>query len=281
LLGSENGSSTITTHFIIKPPFWLSWWFLSGCVLLAIGIVWYFILHREKAIRQKETEKNKIRKQITELEIKALKSQMNPHFVFNSLNSIAHLIASNQNQRGIEYLAKFSKLLRMILDEAENNFVLLKDEIKMLNLYLQIEALRFGETFGHTIYADDDIDEEEISVPALLVHPLAENAVWHGLLHKQGERRMIIHFKKISDNMLQCIVKDNGIGIEAAKAMKEARLNGSIQKSKGMQLVKERLKMLEEQYNSPTFFSIADAHEEHALISGTVVTIQFPVLYAS
>lgn len=281
MLDSDNASRIMTVAFTIRHPFWFTWWFITGGALLIVLLAWYITSRRITAIRKKETEKNAIKKQITELEIKALKSQMNPHFVFNSLNSIAHLIASNQKERGIEYLAKFSQLLRMILDETENNFVLLKEEIKMLNLYLQIEALRFGDTFGHTIYADDDIDEDDVSVPALLVHPLAENAVWHGLLHKQGERRMIIHFKKISEDVLQCIVKDNGIGIEAAKIMKEARLNGSIQKSKGMQLVKDRLKMLEEQYNKPTFFSIADVQEEHELISGTVVTIQFPVLYAS
>ncbi|MCC6288872.1 MAG: histidine kinase [Chitinophagaceae bacterium] len=279
MLDSDNASPVITIAFTINQPFWFTWWFISVCTLSAAVLIWYIASRRIASIRKKEDEKNAIKKQIAELETKALKSQMNPHFVFNSLNSIAHLVASRQNEKGIEYLTKFSKLLRIILDESENNFVALKDEIKMLNLYLQIEAMRFGDTFSYNIHLDNSIDEDDMSVPALLLHPLVENAVWHGLLHKQGERRLIIYLKRINNDILQCTIKDNGIGIEAAKAMKEKRLNGIAQKSKGLQLVKDRLKMLEQQFGKPTFFSIEDIRSDNFSISGTITIIQFPVLY--
>lgn len=279
--GSNESDAIATYQFIIQKPFWQTWWFYVICAGITGAGIYVWMKQKEKSIRNAAAEKAAIQKHIAELETKALKSQMNPHFVFNSLNSIAHLMASNQNEKGIEYLTKFSKLLRIILEESENNFVSLKDEIKMLDLYLQIESLRFGDTFAYSIKADDDIDEDDTSVPALLIHPLVENAVWHGLLHKQGERRLIIYFKKINNDILQCTVKDNGIGIEAAKAMREKRLNGIVQQSKGTQLVKDRLKMLEQQLEKPTLFSIADVHSDNNSTSGTITIIQFPVLYES
>ncbi|MFT3704201.1 MAG: histidine kinase [Agriterribacter sp.] len=278
-IGSDNISAPLRYSFIIQKPFWQTWWFITACGLVIIALAGYWIKHREFIIQKKSAEKNAVQKQIADLEIKALKAQMNPHFVFNSLNSIAHLIAANQNERGIEYLSKFSKLLRIILDEWENNFVSLKDEIKMLHLYLQIESLRFGDSFAYTIRMDDTIEEEDVSVPAMLVHPVAENAVWHGLLHQKGERRLTIYFEKKEEGMIRCTIKDNGIGIASAKLMKEKRLNGIKQKSKGLQLVKERLKILEQQYGKPTLFDIKDIDGKQNPSGGTIVIIEFPVLY--
>lgn len=281
VVGNIESDAIAAYYFVIQKPFWQTWWFYSISIIAITGGIYVWFKQKETNIKKTALEKNAIQKHIAELETKALKSQMNPHFVFNSLNSIAHLVASKQNERGIEYLTKFSKLLRIILDESENNFVVLKDETKMLTLYLQIEALRFGDTFSYDIHIADGMEGDDISVPALLLHPLVENAVWHGLLHKQGNRKLIIDFKKINNDILQCTIKDNGIGLEAAKAMKEKRLNGIRQQSKGVQLVKDRLKMLEQQYGKPTHFSIDNIYTGNQIISGTIVTIQFPVLYES
>ena len=281
VVGNKESNAIATYYFIVEKPFWQTWWFYSICAVVTGIVIYEWMKQKEKTIQKAAAEKAAIQKHIAELETKALKSQMNPHFVLNSLNSIAHLIASRQNERGIEYLTKFSKLLRIILDESENNFVALKDEIKMLDLYLQIEAMRFGDTFFYNIHTDDNIEEDDINVPTLLLHPIVENAVWHGLLHKEGERRLSIHYKKINENIVECTVKDNGIGLKAAKEMKEKRLNGIKQKSKGIQLIKDRLTMLELQFGTATCFSIEEIRSGNAMISGTTVTIQFPVLYES
>ncbi len=281
VLGSSSISPPVIYRFSINSPFWLKWWFLLLCFLAALFLSVYAIKHRERTIRKKTAEKNAVQQQIAELEIKALRSQMNPHFVFNSLNSIAQLIASNQNEKGLDYLSRFSKLMRMVLDEADNNFIVLKDEIQILTLYLQLESLRFGKTFSYSIIADHDLDEEDIQIPALLVHPIAENAVWHGLLHKEGERKLVIHFKKAGPHTLQCIVKDNGIGMEESKKIKASRLNGIVQLSKGLQLVKDRLKMLHQQYGIQTKCTIEDMKNEQNCFSGTKVTLEFPFLYES
>lgn len=281
VVGNNESNTIAACSFVVKKPFWQTWWFNITGTLIIAACAYMWVKQKEKKIKKTAAEKNAIQMHIAELETKALKSQMNPHFVFNSLNAIAQLIASNQNERGIEYLSKFSRLLRIILDESEHNFIVLKDEIKMLGLYLQIEAMRFGDSFTYHIQTDDNVEEDNISVPALLLHPLVENAVWHGLLHKQGQRRLIVHFKMISEDILQCTIKDNGIGIAAAKEMKEKRLNGIIQKSKGVQLVKDRLKTLEQQYGKPTFFYIEDMNTGEYCTGGTMVTLQFPVLYES
>jgi len=274
-------SRELSFPFTIRPPFWYRWWFIALCSGCAIAAGIYWQKQREKKIRRRAHEKNAIEKQLAELEVKALRSQMNPHFIFNSLNSISMLVASHQNEKGLEYLSKFSRLLRIVLEESENNFVSLKDEIRMLDLYLQMERLRFGDSFYYTITVDDDLDEEDILLPAMLVHPLAENAVWHGLLHKEGARRLIIHFRRMNGNCLQCTVKDNGIGLAASDRMqtKTVAMSSIGRTSKGLQLVRDRLALLENQYGVQTAFSLAEVHDENGLLSGTKAIIEIPVVY--
>ena len=261
--------------FEISPPFWKTWWFISivvaSCVLLAI------VLFRRRIATIKA--KAAIDQQLAGLEIRALRSQMNPHFIFNSLNSISQLVASRQNDEGLQYLNKFSKLLRLVLEESENSFISLKDEIKILDLYLQLETLRFGSSFSYSIHSDEAIDEEETLVPCFLIHPIIENAIWHGLLHKEGERRLIINFHQQEKDKLECVVKDNGIGIEAASQKKAQRLNGEKRQSKGLKIVKDRLALMEQQQHTTTAFRMEDMKDENGFISGTKVTIQLPVQY--
>ena len=229
--------------------------------------------------REKEIEVLQLNKDLSDWRVAALRAQMNPHFIFNSLNSISQLVASKQNEEGLQYLSKFSKLLRMVLDESEKSFISIKDEIKMLDLYLQLETLRFGNSFSYTIHADDTLDEEETLLPSFLIHPIIENAIWHGLLHKEGERRLIIRFIKKDKDKLICIVKDNGIGIEAATLKKRQQLNGEKQESKGLKMVKERLGLLEDQNHSSTSFKMEDMKDDNGYVSGTKCTLELPVIY--
>lgn len=261
--------------FHISPPFWKTWWFFVSfiSVLVMLGI---FLFRRRIALIK---TKAAVQQQLMSLEIRALRSQMNPHFIFNSLNAIAQLVASRQNDKGLEYLSKFSKLLRLVLDESENSFIPLKDEIRILDLYLQLESLRFGSSFTYSIKVDDLIDEEETLLPSFLIHPIIENAIWHGLLHKEGDRRLIINFSRKGIDKLLCVVKDNGIGIEAAALKKQQHLNGEKQESKGLKMVKERLSLLEEQHHTAAAFMMEDLKDENGLISGTRCTLEIPVVY--
>lgn len=215
-------------------------------------------------------------KQLIQQELVALRSQMNPHFIFNSLNAIKMLVAGNQNEMGLQYLSKFSKLMRMVLDESENNFTSLRDELKMLDLYLQLESLRFGESFFYTITMDEGMDDDDMQIPSFIIQPVVENSVWHGLLHKEGERRLMIHFSSTKSQCLQCVIKDNGIGIEAGSAMKEQRLEGNIQKPKGLQMLRERLLLLQSQFGVQTSLTMEDLKDNSGFVSGTRVTIEMP-----
>jgi ligand-binding sensor domain-containing protein/putative methionine-R-sulfoxide reductase with GAF domain len=232
----------------------------------------------EQQARDKEVEVFKLNQDLATSQLTALRSQMNPHFIFNSLNSIAQLVASRQNEEGLQYLTKFSKLLRLVLDESGNNFINLKDEVKILDLYLQLETLRFDSSFAYTIHIDNSLDEEDLMLPSFLIHPIVENAVWHGLLHKAGERRLIINFIKKTEEQLHCIIKDNGIGIDAATVKRKEQLNGEIHHSKGLKLVSERLELLQQQYGIETFM-ITEDMKDGDFDSGTKVTIQLPLIY--
>ncbi len=275
LNGQDWYSLSTPFSFEINPPFWKTWWFIlivvASCILLAIAL----FRRRIATIKAKAA----VEQQLAGLEIRALRSQMNPHFIFNSLNSISQLVASRQNDEGLQYLNKFSKLLRLVLEESENSFISLKDEIKILDLYLQLETLRFGSSFSYSIHSDESIDEEETLVPCFLIHPIIENAIWHGLLHKEGERRLIINFHQKEKDKLECVVKDNGIGIEAASQKKAQQLNGEKRQSKGLKIVKDRLALMEQQQNTSTAFRMEDMKDENGFISGTKVTIQLPVQY--
>jgi ligand-binding sensor domain-containing protein/two-component sensor histidine kinase len=271
----EFNSEPVGWKFMIRAPFWKTTWFQLMTLAIASLMVAILVRQRIKSLKAKAL----LQQQYTELEVKALRNQMNPHFIFNSLNSISTLVAASHNEKSLEYLGKFSKLLRLVLDESEDNYVTLKDEVKLLDLYLQMEQLRFGESFKYTITIEKEIDQDDTLLPSFIIHPLAENAIWHGLLHKHGERKLIIAFTKKGDSILQCVVKDNGIGMEAAKKMKGQRLNGVLQKSKGLQLVKDRLRILGKQTGLHTSFIIEDAKDSNGLVNGTKVTVEIPVKY--
>lgn len=279
LSGAEWFEISTPFSFVIKPPFWKTWWFIALSTILTGYFVVYFFQDRIRKIKKREKMKREYERKIAETEMLALRAQMNPHFVFNSLNSISMLVAGQQNEKGLEYLSKFSRLLRLVLDESENNLITLRDEIRMLDLYLQLESLRFGDSFFYTFHVEEQIEDEETLIPSLLLHPIVENAVWHGLLHKQGERRLIMNFSKTEDNMLRCVVKDNGIGIEQAKLMKQERLNGTEQKSKGLQIVQDRLKMIELEYNAKTSLVMEDMQDLNGNITGTKAIITLPFIY--
>jgi LytS/YehU family sensor histidine kinase len=166
-----------------------------------------------------------------------------------------------------------------VLDESNKDFISLKDEIKMLDLYLQLESLRFESSFNYNINVDDNLDDEEVMLPAFLIHPVVENAIWHGLLHKEGERRLIIQFLKSSNDGLHCIIKDNGIGIDAALLKKKNSINGEVHPSKGLLLVSDRLALLQQQYGVDSYIITEDLSDGDTFRSGTKVTIQIPVIY--
>jgi LytS/YehU family sensor histidine kinase len=199
----------------------------------------------EQDARENERKLADLNQELTNQQLTALRAQMNPHFIFNALNSIQKYVVMGNVDEANSYLSKFSKLQRMILSYSDENFISLDKELEVLKLYLELEQLRLTNEFHFDIIVDEDIEPEEINIPPMLLQPFAENSIWHGLIPKQGEKKLTIEFKLRDDDTLVCIVDDNGIGRAAAKVIKEEKqANSPVNKSRGMSLVYNRMALL-------------------------------------
>lgn len=215
-------------------------------------------------------------RQSAEAKLQSMRLQMNPHFLFNSLNSIQQLILRNHTDDAARYLSRFSKLLRQVLTYSDYNTVSLAKEIEMLDLYLQLEALRFKESFQYSITTSNLIDRDEMEIPTLLIQPFAENAIWHGLLHKTGERKLNIHFHISNEEQIICTIEDNGIGREAAQKISQA-IKEDLHTGKGIRSADERLRLFNEQYDAKSLLQIEDLADASGAATGTRVSIFFPL----
>lgn len=263
--------STAKIKIRVLPPWWQTWWFriLAGSLMAAI--LFYIYRRRIRSIKAKE----QVKQQLAELEGKALRAQMNPHFIFNSLNAIQELIITQHTDEGYRYLSSFSKLLRMVLNNSEKNFIPLSAELEMIQLYLSLEALRFRQSFTYEITVDEKIEQEFIQVPSLLLQPYVENAVWHGLRHKEGAKKISIRIAENIDQ-LQIEIEDNGIGREKAAEIKMQKIAGEQFESKGMKLSLQRIALLNQQQGASASTTVIDKKDTDGTPAGTVVVIQLP-----
>ena len=205
--------------------------------------------------------------------LQSMRLQMNPHFLFNALNSIQQMILAGEETVATRFLSKFSKLLRLVLTNSDKEKITLNEELEILNLYVELESLRFKESFEFSITCDAAVDKDETYVPALFFQPFVENAIWHGLMHKEGYRRLIIHFEENSNDALVCTIEDNGIGRNAAKIMKENSADRKAHSGKGMSVAAERLKIWNEKNNSNSSLEIIDLQNEASISTGTKIII--------
>lgn len=227
----------------------------------------------EQLTREKELELLKLQKDLVTSQLTTLRAQMNPHFIFNALNSIQQYILQGHVEEANRYLSRFSKLQREILNNSNQQFITLEKEIELLTLYLQLEQLRFDQTFTWHIVTDERIDPDEIRIPTMVVQPFIENAIWHGLMAKTGNKKVDVHFLLASDDYLHCIISDNGIGREASARLKQASMANEKHQSKGLSLVSDRLQILEQQYKQTFQVSIQDILGESGAVAGTRVTL--------
>ncbi|PRX55204.1 tetratricopeptide repeat protein [Flagellimonas meridianipacifica] len=217
-------------------------------LLLLSAVLFYFLYSDKKKSNEVFREKNEliskqnqtIEKINAELEKRMLRAQMNPHFIFNSLNSIQHLIINSTDKTdSLKYLTKFSKLLRSVLESSVNLNLLLREEIELLKIYLELESLRFDNAFSFNIVVDENLDVEEHEIPLLLVQPYVENAIVHGLMPKEGSKELTITFNNLEE-YIECIVEDNGVGIYSGKTESEK----SKGPSRGMSITARRIDAL-------------------------------------
>jgi len=230
-------------------------------------------LENEMKLQQLENEKKhaELQQQAVELEMQALRAQMNPHFIFNCLSSINRFILKNEGKTASNYLVRFSRLIRMVLINSQKPLVTLEDELQMLTIYLDMERLRFKDSFDYGITFLNTMETGNIFIPPLLLQPFCENAIWHGLMHKEGQGRLNIEFS-MKDNILNCTIADNGIGLEKSEDMKSK--SAEREKSMGLKITTERLALLNREKGVHSFYDIENILDEKGNVAGTKINLK-------
>lgn len=210
----------------------------AGALLLLLSILGY-VLYKNKRDAEAQKKAAELKTKMAETELKALRSQMNPHFIFNSLNSISDYLSRNDVAKANDYLIKFSKLTRAILENSEKEMISLEDDLELLQLYVEIESLRLKNKLSYQVKIDKDIDVENTLVPPLLLQPFIENSIWHGIAHKQTAGEILVDIKKVNQKLV-CTVDDNGVGRNHTGTEK------GNSKSMGINITNSRLELINE-----------------------------------
>lgn len=243
------------------------------CGFIVFGGIAFYIQLRFAGIQRKLA----LSQQINDLESKALKAQMNPHFVFNSLNAIQECIVTGKIDEAYTYLSKFSRLLRLVLEHSDMTSITLHEEMEVLSLYVSIEKIRFKDGMEFIFEIEDGLDPEEIKIPPMLIQPHLENAIGHGLRTKEGEKVLKLTIAEKEEQYLDVVVEDNGIGRAKAEALRQNRLGGTKHNSKGKLLSGNRINLLKAKYPL-TAMIINDLYDERGLPTGTQVCLKIPIL---
>jgi hypothetical protein len=262
-------TNTEQLKFSIEPAFWQTLWFRILAAVLVLLAAVLIIFKQFRKVKNKFTLQEKVinyEKELLELEQQALRLQMNPHFIFNALNSIQHAILTGKQNDAYNSLELFSSLIRGILENSKHKFISLEDEIEILKIYIEIESKRFSSDFNYEVKIDPEIDTAAIKIPPMLIQPFVENSIWHGLMPKpEGEKKLILSFTG-TENSVICKVEDNGIGRNKAAAMKSKKHATSL----GTALTFNRVANINMLENKAKYaIEIYDKSED----GGTIVTI--------
>ena len=255
--------------FVIKRPFWFTWWFIAFVIAVLIILIALAARYWKRKIEKKERDKAAINQQLAEFKMTALRSQMNPHFIYNAIGSIQHYILKNEIDQSFNYLSKFSSLIRKILNNSRNEFISLEQEISTLQLYIELEQIRFKHPFKFILTVDDELDMET-DIPTMLIQPYIENSIWHGLMPKETEGCLELNLKKVNSTIHIQII-DNGVGRETGEMKKRHHV------SKGMSLTEQRIQTLENTSNKKFVTTIIDLKDEHDNPIGTEVNLIIPI----
>jgi ligand-binding sensor domain-containing protein len=269
-------SKLLTTAFTIDKLLYERTWFrlLTGLLFLAItGIVVFLIIRR---IRKREQEKTAISKRISELEQLSRKAQMNPHFIFNSLNSIQHYVMDSDVTGANKFISGFSRLIRQTLDFSSKPEISLEEELDYLTNYLELERTRLEGAFAWRVVKEEGIDAAEYYIPPMILQPFVENSVRHGLRFRRDKNGLVTIMVKRTGDHLVCIVEDNGVGRKAAMQYKS--ISPINYQSKGLSLTADRITMFNKEHEQKITMQIDDLEDDDHASLGTRVTISFPIL---
>jgi len=236
---------------------------IIGFLLVTIAII---LIIRNRSLKRSERKRNELK-----TELLSLQSQMNPHFTFNSLNSIQSYMSTHDMREAQIYLADFANLMRNILDQAKLDLISVETEIKFLKAYLDLEKRRLESQFDYSIHIDPSIEPSEIALPSLLLQPFVENAIWHGVAGLDYKGNISVRFKVVQSQLI-CEIEDNGLGLEVEIKRKKSR---PYHKSQGTQNCKERINLFQEIYHKKIELNI---ESKDTLNHGTIVTVKFPII---
>ena len=280
--GEVIDSSISVIPFKITPPFYKTFWFIALLFAILFAIGYSFFRFRLMAVKAKASAKEKaaqllqvkteLEKKLSESEMAALQSQMNPHFIFNVLNSINKYILTSDITKASDYLIGFSKLIRMVLENSKATSISLQSDLDALQLYINMEKMRFEGKFESSIEIDNDVDTQFIMIPPLIIQPYVENAIWHGLLQKDGDNKLKVHISQPESNQLLITITDNGIGRK--KAMEIKSKSASKNKSFGMQITKDRIGIINKLFNTRASVNIKDLYDGNNNAIGTTVNLR-------
>lgn len=269
----ELGKQT-SYNFTINKPFYRQWWFflfILMIILLTGRLIFKIQLKRKLSIANYHNELNLYK-------LKALRSQMNPHFMFNALNSIQEFIILNKKEEASNYLGKFSDLVRGYLSSSANNKISIEDELEIIQTYLELEEIRFEDEFIYTIDFDEELETPHFLIPTMLIQPYIENCIKHGLLHKKGMKRLKITGELIESSdgkLLTCTIEDNGIGRKRSMEMQQK--TGRFHQSFATKANENRLKMLKKTIKQDVGVTIDDVLDKNGQIAGTIVVLKIPI----
>lgn len=268
---NKKESKPIFIEFKIEYPWWRSWWFWGACFITLFGLFY----GRERFLKFWADEEQRHYRQVTELELRTLQLQMNPHFVFNALNAVQSFILTRDSISANNYLSKFANLIRLFLDSSRSKYIVLSDEIKLLSLYVEMEMLRFENKFDFHLTISPEVNRF-IDIPTMILQPFIENAINHGLRYKETKGNLYVNFYN-QGKYLVCKIEDDGVGRERAKQIQSKSSKGY--KSQGLKITEERLRTFNMIANSDIHFSIIDrihSSNNNEIDIGTLIEIKFP-----
>ncbi|MBC8172487.1 MAG: histidine kinase [Chitinophagales bacterium] len=256
-----------TFEITIETPYWASWWFKSLIGITLLSVAFFIIRWRFLYEKKKQQEQSELQTKISELRHQALNTSMNPHFIFNSLNSIQQFINTHNTEEASEYLGKFARLIRMMLDNGGKTYISLEEELDRLNRYLELEKIRFGGKLNYDMQVEKTINTKNIKIPNMILQPFVENALWHGILPLGKAGYIKIDFIK-QNGTLKVTIDDDGVGIKESE-----RRNKNKHQSLGMQMILERIQLLKKLNGNNIDILVRDKTEIDKMLTGTRVEI--------
>jgi hypothetical protein len=266
----------LSLSFSIQVPLYRQWWFLLLMSMLAVAAVYVYFklkLSREKKENAFRTQQMQLEQELQKSKLVSIKSQMNPHFFFNALNTIQSYIYTNDKLQAANYLNQFSELTRMVLDMSNKDLIALSDELKALQLYLDLEALRFEGKLHYTLSVAENVQPDLHWLPPMLIQPYVENAIKHGLLHSKNKWELLVHFS-MGTNGLIVLIDDNGVGRKKSEQLNAHRYRQH--ESFAMSANAKRLEILNKGLTNVISIQITDKYDSLGMAAGTTVELHVP-----